>query len=598
PLGAGSKLAADVLGEGRGQTDIPLTGLPRIPGLSLQGAKFHHSENRIDLNGTTAIPLLRDARFNLRFDRRARPSRFNVRSNLEIGWLGNPRVDLSWDAESGVNTSVTIAASRFVPQSVGRQAEAQGDVTLGMADGKLSGNIDTTVTLPDVVEAKFKGAFGPDGLSAEVDLTNKAAWLGELTAKGSVDNQGQLSASMTKTAGDMATPVPGLRMMGGSLTLGFGNDRNFNGAINELQLKYGTVAESTVTFTVANGAYTGNAALNVTIPGLSEASGTIAMSRGKLSGSLTIGADSFPDGLPLERGTITGRIGETGAMSFEGSVGIRLGPAGRGQLQASYGEDGGFSIGAMFDLSVPGMQTASFTIQYNGTDIAGEGEMAVDPAYLAGIEGRVKITYAEGRWAGESTLGYSADNGKLSGSITVRVRQAEDDSLKVGGEGDVTAQIMPRLQGTLRATILEEGGIDVSGEIAVTEPLEMFPEKRFDKELVNVSQNIPLWAMLVAVMRIRAGVRAGVGPGVFRDIKVTGSYTIGQEGEPSFQISGEMYIPAFVEGYVGFGAGLGASVVLGSLVDAQPSFAQNGNPAVNFRFNTSGARKFGEYTAE
>ncbi|MGV6839886.1 MAG: protein translocase subunit SecD [Planktomarina sp.] len=34
------------------------------------------------------------------------------------------------------------------------------------------------------------------------------------------------------------------------------------------------------------------------------------------------------------------------------------------------------------------------------------------------------------------------------------------------------------------------------------------------------------------------------------------------------------------------------------LVDAQPSFDQNGAPAVNFRFNTSGARKFGVYTSE
>ncbi len=34
------------------------------------------------------------------------------------------------------------------------------------------------------------------------------------------------------------------------------------------------------------------------------------------------------------------------------------------------------------------------------------------------------------------------------------------------------------------------------------------------------------------------------------------------------------------------------------LVDAQPSFDQNGRPAVNFRFNPSGARKFGDYTAE
>ena len=42
-----------------------------------------------------------------------------------------------------------------------------------------------------------------------------------------------------------------------------------------------------------------------------------------------------------------------------------------------------------------------------------------------------------------------------------------------------------------------------------------------------------------------------------------------------------------------------APVVTGEdLVDAQPSFDQNGRPAVNFRFNPSGARRFGDYTAE
>ncbi|MDG1430459.1 MAG: protein translocase subunit SecD [Paracoccaceae bacterium] len=34
------------------------------------------------------------------------------------------------------------------------------------------------------------------------------------------------------------------------------------------------------------------------------------------------------------------------------------------------------------------------------------------------------------------------------------------------------------------------------------------------------------------------------------------------------------------------------------LVDAQPSFDQNGRPAVSFRFNPTGGRKFGDYTAE
>ena len=42
-----------------------------------------------------------------------------------------------------------------------------------------------------------------------------------------------------------------------------------------------------------------------------------------------------------------------------------------------------------------------------------------------------------------------------------------------------------------------------------------------------------------------------------------------------------------------------AAVVTGEeLVDAQPAFDQNGRPAVNFRFNATGARKFGDYTAE
>ncbi|MDQ2093300.1 protein translocase subunit SecD [Rhodalgimonas zhirmunskyi] len=42
-----------------------------------------------------------------------------------------------------------------------------------------------------------------------------------------------------------------------------------------------------------------------------------------------------------------------------------------------------------------------------------------------------------------------------------------------------------------------------------------------------------------------------------------------------------------------------APVVTGEdLVDAQPSFDQNGRPAVTFRFDPTGARRFGDYTAE
>jgi preprotein translocase subunit SecD len=62
---------------------------------------------------------------------------------------------------------------------------------------------------------------------------------------------------------------------------------------------------------------------------------------------------------------------------------------------------------------------------------------------------------------------------------------------------------------------------------------------------------------------------------------------IGQEVVPSIDEEGVYYIID------------SAPVVTGEeLVDAQPSFDQNGRPAVSFRFNTSGARKFGDYTLE
>ncbi|MEM6305619.1 MAG: protein translocase subunit SecD [Pseudomonadota bacterium] len=61
---------------------------------------------------------------------------------------------------------------------------------------------------------------------------------------------------------------------------------------------------------------------------------------------------------------------------------------------------------------------------------------------------------------------------------------------------------------------------------------------------------------------------------------------------------GNMVVPSIDEPGV-FYTLESAPVVTGEcLVDAQPSFDQNGAPAVSFRFNTTCARAFGDYTAE
>jgi preprotein translocase subunit SecD len=62
--------------------------------------------------------------------------------------------------------------------------------------------------------------------------------------------------------------------------------------------------------------------------------------------------------------------------------------------------------------------------------------------------------------------------------------------------------------------------------------------------------------------------------------------------------SGQILLPSLNEEGVFYVLDRAPVVTGEELVDAQPAFDQNGNPAVNFRFNPQGARSFGEYTAE
>ena len=62
--------------------------------------------------------------------------------------------------------------------------------------------------------------------------------------------------------------------------------------------------------------------------------------------------------------------------------------------------------------------------------------------------------------------------------------------------------------------------------------------------------------------------------------------------------SGNMLLPSLDEPDVYYIVERSPVVTGEELVDAQPAFDQNNRPAVNFRFNPSGARKFGDYTLD
>ena len=446
-------------------------------------------------------------------------------------------------------------------------AEATGSGEIRLAGGRLAGEGSLDIVYERLGSGRLAFRFTEAGrVSGEVAVHLTPPLVDEVTAEGTIDEDGNLSASATVAVGVMTPSVPGLSLVGGTVSVGYENGRP-TGGLAGFTASYAGLGTVTITEATVDrqARLDGRGEFSFEIPGLETASGQISVVQGRLSGSLTLAADKFPEGLPVRQPRITARYTD-GVLGVAGSARVDLGPAGRGDFRADWSEDGVFSFGADVTLTIPALSETQVHVDLVGGQLTAEADIPVNTALLPGLEGAVRVRYAQDRWSGETTLSYSADDGKLSGTITVTVAQTEPGGLEVGGSGSVTAQLAPRLQGTLTATILPEGAVDVSGTIEVTEPLQLFDEKRMDKELFRHSQNIPLWAILVAVIRIRAGVRAGVGPGVFRNIVVEGSYTIGaNEADPSFTISGELYIPAFVEGYVAFGAGLGLDVVLGSL---------------------------------
>jgi preprotein translocase subunit SecD len=80
--------------------------------------------------------------------------------------------------------------------------------------------------------------------------------------------------------------------------------------------------------------------------------------------------------------------------------------------------------------------------------------------------------------------------------------------------------------------------------------------------------------------------------------RLTFQPVVGRTGDPKAEVpAGDRLLPALNERDTYYIVEDRAVVSGEELTDAQPAYDQNGRPAVNFRFNPSGARKFGDYTA-
>src|SRR5262249_33492392 len=150
---------------------------------------------------------------------------------------------------------------------------------------------------------------------------------------------------------------------------------------------------------------------------------------------------------------------------------------------------------------------------------------------IPGVDSTLTVSIDRGIFSAEARAAYN--RGMLSGTIEVgatnRRLSPEGRPIEGGepartitpyGQGQLTIRIAPWLQGTIGVRILPSGEIEVSGAIGLPSSLEIFPEKRLDKNIFSIGIDIPIVGVAVAGQRIgifatiRGGLdaSAGVGP--------------------------------------------------------------------------------------
>lgn len=551
-----------------------------LPGLLLRELQFNARRQTATLLADVTVPHLQSPPRGLRItiDNEGRPT-LDIELRSDLALFNNKTLRISLDEQRNLTATLEIAPADLMPRRPALpNLSISGGGTFVLANGKLSGNVSAQLNYASLGSGQVNFAFTPAGqASGDGEFQFEPGYLHGAVVSLAIDEQANLTADVSIPLSDIQTPVPGLSLSEGSILFSLNNTVP-GGALQGVKLSYAGLADITVNATIRQGRFSGSASFNASIAELADASGNARYQNGLLTGSLTISPRHFPSALPVTAGSITATLTETSDLDLAGEATIELGPAGNGQLRASR-VNGVIVIGTDIQLeNIPGLQSSSIHLEFSseGT-VTGSADVATDDSLLPGLTGTVHVEYRDNLWSGESEISYSREQPNVSGSVTVNVRQTEDNTLVFSGAGELTAQIIPGVEGMAGVLIDEEGNVVLNFAISQTEPYELFAEQRREREFVNISRNIPLWAgIVVAVIRIRAGARAGVGPGQIRNSRIEGSWEISSDEAPDISISSEFYMPAFVEGYVAFGAGLGVDVLLGSLTGGIEAMAVAG----------------------
>jgi hypothetical protein len=250
-------------------------------------------------------------------------------------------------------------------------------------------------------------------------------------------------------------------------------------------------------------------------------------------------------------------------------------------LRIEYSEADGLLIAGSATLSdgVPGIRSGTLEAEVRRPPDGGPYKLSAHgtavPA-IPGLDTTLTVAYDDGALTIEGSADYS--RGMLSGHVELGATNRTLDAtghptdeagteLRAYGGGTVTVRLTPWLQGTVGVRFLPNGELELTGAIALPAALDIFPEKRLDKNIFAINLDIPIIGFAVAGQRVGIfatiggglDLSAGIGPGQLRELGISITYNPAHEDQTHIHGGAKLVIPAhaglrlFIRGALGAG---------------------------------------------
>lgn len=275
------------------------------------------------------------------------------------------------------------------------------------------------------------------------------------------------------------------------------------------------------------------------------------------------------------RGQFTVRLGDDGAVDFEGNVAVSVPGLANGEMRLERGPTG--AVVGTVDLAVNVNENLSgdVHVEWDGHALRGEGKVAYAGEKLSG-----SVTLRVGdRGAAEAGAGAGgAEPGANSAAPEApRAGEAPAGDLVLSGEGELDVHFTDWLSGKAQVSVDEQGHATVVGEIRPQAEVELFPQQTWRTHLFRVEARagygIPLLGNVFVFAGIGLDATAMIGPAKLHDIAVAGTYSTDPDQAKDFRIEGALNVSGaaglVLRGDAGVGLQLlGHDVKAGAGIDA------------------------------